>query len=67
MAEFAHHLLVSSYMLNNLGRPCKGNNTCLLIQPACEDVVTLKGGIIAIEWLVSYVHESEVYKRLTPL
>jgi hypothetical protein len=34
---------------------------------ACEDLVTVKGGINAIEWLVLYVHESEVDKRLTPL
>ena len=66
IAEFAHRLQVSSYMPNNLG-PCKGNNTCLLIQLAWEDLVTVKGGINAIEWLVPYVHESEVYKRLTPL
>jgi hypothetical protein len=51
---------------HNLG-PCKGSNTCLLIQLACEDLVTVKGGINAIEWLVPYVHESEVYKRLIPL
>ena len=37
------------------------------MQLACEELVTVKGGINAIEWLVSYVHESEVYKRLTPL
>ncbi len=66
MVEFAHHLLVSSYMLNNLGL-CKGNNTYLLMQLACEDLVTVKGGINTIEWLVPYVHESEVYKTLTLL
>ncbi len=46
---------------NNLD-PCKGNNTYLLIQLACEDLVTVKGGINAIEWLQPYVHESEGYK-----
>ncbi len=51
---------------NNLD-PCKGNNTCLLIQLACEDLVTVKGCINEIEWLVPDVHESGVYKRLTPL
>ena len=67
MAEFAHHLIVSSYELNNLG-PCKGNNTYLLIQLACEDLITAKGGgVNVIEGLVPNVHESEVYKRLTPL
>jgi len=38
-----------------------------LIQLDCEDLVTVKGGKNAIEWLVPYLQESEVYKRLTLL